>query len=80
MLAPPALLLAVAALAQVPEVLDIENRPPAARLEEPTQSFSLELAMDPVAGQSLQAGEFTLEFAPAPATPDRFLEDGFESP
>jgi len=40
----------------------------------------VDLAVEPLAGQQLDAGVFRVEFLIAPPEADRLLADGFETP
>jgi hypothetical protein len=62
----------------------IEPTAPGDTLRDADGVFALELTVEPLAGQTLQAGEFEVEFlgaAPAGAPlGDDVFSDGFESP
>lgn len=85
---PRTLLLAWAALSCAhagapPEVLDLTDAPPSTRLSEPSQGLVLELTVEPVAGQTLEGGGFTVEFLPTLPSPPASVgvfADGFETP
>ena len=75
-------LLAGLALAQDPQSAGPEPRAPGSTLHEPAAGFALELTVEPVAGQTLQAGSFQLELLGAEPTlvptPIAVFSDGFE--
>lgn len=80
-----AIALLIACMATAPsgaplDVAGVEDAPPGARLSEPTQGFVVDLAVEPLAGQQLDAGTFRVEFLIAPPEADRLLANGFETP
>lgn len=78
------LLLGGSAQAQSPEVVDIEHASSSARLRDGADEFVLDLTLEPLAGQTLQAGDFTVEFITAaptdPAPSPSIFAHGFETP
>jgi len=78
-----AMALSSGALAQsTPIVSSVEPSAPSSRLATPDGEFNLELRVEPVAGQSLSAGDFVVTFLPLdPAEQglDVLFRNGFES-
>lgn len=74
--------LAGAAAAQVPESAGIQPAAPGDTLRDATGQFVVEISVEPVAGETLQAGAFAVEFLGNPtAEPpgEAIFSDGFES-
>ena len=52
--------------------------PPAGRLADGNGEFVLDVVVDPLAGQRLDAGEFVIELRPPSAPADALFADRFE--
>ncbi len=52
--------------------------PPAGRLADGNGEFVLDVVVDPLAGQRLDAGEFVIELVPPSAPSDALFNDRFE--
>ena len=79
----PLLMLMASAQAQSPEVVDIENAASGSQLRDVNDEFVLDLTLEPLAGQTLQAGAFEVEFisvtsAGAEPAGVPIFADGFE--
>lgn len=67
-----------AAPAQDPQLLEPSLRAPLDPLIDESGSFELRLEIDPLAGEALVGGEFTISLGVNP--PDELFADSFESP
>lgn len=61
------------------DVVDLDVAPEPYRTQDEGGQFSVSLAVEPLAGQSLAAAPFEVTLLPAPNPPPSIFSDGYES-